>query len=161
MKEDFKNEKRSAIEQELKEYQSIAKEALEKQKHLYDEKIETVNANWEAKLAASKNELTKKLSEEFAQEMQLKERAIEARKNSEINELKNLFEKQLKLKEAEFQSKLDSYKVLNAQFDAMTKENNILKERIGELRAEFQTCIQRFSKLRKEESDFLFPLDIN
>jgi chromosome segregation ATPase len=161
MNEDFKLDKAESIEKVINKQKEEEIANLGKQRRAYEVEIEKLNKEWKQKMDEREKELREKLTEKFEKETSLREADLEWKKNLEFDKLKATFEKQLKLTEIEYQRKIDSYSSLSAELKSALEDNENLKKKIQAIREDFQTCIERFSSLRKEEAEFLFPIEIN
>lgn len=160
MREDFDKEKLVLIHKELKQHEIEAAAALDEQKRYYESKVIQLSENWEAKSNERLKELENRLNEEFERRLQERETEIRDEKERELNECRELFAKQIDEVESENKKKIDSYSLLNEKLEKAIMENDALEKKVDEARNEFQTCIERFSRLQKQEADFLFPSHI-
>ena len=161
MNEDFERDKSESIEKVMNKQKEEEIAKLEKQKREYEDIIEKLNQEWKEKMTKNETELREKLTEKWQKEKELREADWQWKKNLEFDELKSTFEKQLILAEIEHQKKIDSYSHLSDELNQAFEENENLKKKIHDIREEFKACIERFSRLKKEEVEFLFPIETN
>lgn len=144
------------MEEKLKLWREEEEKSLNSQRSHYEDKIKRLEEKWEKKLSESQNELREALNTSFMKELEMRKVDDERRKLREREELQMWFENELKLNEIEYQNKLNSLSQVESRLKSAIEENDELKRNIETIRSEFQECIERFSRLRKQEADFLF-----
>lgn len=91
--------------------------------------------------------------------IQLNCEQIISEKNAELESLRDVYENKIDLVKFELQLKMDDIAHLNGKISSLNYENDQLKEMIDDLKEELQSCITRFSHLKKNDNDFLFPVN--
>jgi uncharacterized phage infection (PIP) family protein YhgE len=132
---------------------------LEEQRKKYENKYEELNEKWLTKLNVSIQEQRAKFNKEIEKTIQLSCEQVVSDKNEEIEKLKDVYENKLDLAKFDLQLKLDDISQLKSKINALNYENDQLKEMIEDLKNELQNCITRFSHLKKNDNDFLFPVN--
>ena len=158
MGEEFDLEKKKEIEMALKLKETSAKSKLDKQKRYYEAKLSRMNENWTARLNESHQELRCKLNNQFENEMKLNAEKWRRECDAEMESLRVEFGKQVELNEARHRREMDEMIMMQLKLQTSLDENVKLRQTIAAVTAEFQKCIQRFSHMRKEEAEFLFPI---
>lgn len=118
-----------------------------------------MNEKWIGKLNSSLQEQRAKLNKEIEKTIQLSCEQLISDKNNELEKIRDEYEAKLDLSKFEIQLKLDDIAQLNGKVSALNYENDELKAMIEELKQELQSVITRFSYLKKNDNDFLFPVN--
>jgi len=160
-REQFEIEKFEAVEEAILKEKQAAEARLEEQRKRYESKYEDLNEKWVNKLNMSLQEHKAKFNKEIEKTIQLSCEQVASEKNLEIERLKDIYENKLDLSKFELQLKLDDIAALNSKLNALNYENDQLKEMIEELKEELAVTITRFSHLKKNDNDFLFPVSLN
>lgn len=156
VKEEFEREKdvvrEEAIESQARQHETD----LNTLKSYYEHKIEKLNAEWKEKLNSSLLELQQKLAAQHEAKIRTLTDKWQIEKEAQLVQVNEQWHERFAQKSKEIEKSAAKFNQKCAEFEQLTNENNELKRTIDDIKLEYQKCIQRFSNMKKNETDFLF-----
>jgi hypothetical protein len=137
----------------------LLQDEMENMRIAYEHKMIELDKKWLNQMNIVIKEVKNKMNMEFEQMTQANRAKFVQEKEAEQIKIREEYELRIEALHLLEKEKQNELLQLNNELTHLTLENDRLQRHIKKLNEEYQNCVDKFTRLSKNETDFLFPIN--